>query len=469
MSPHKKGAAAVKHFSKPAYNNASDICFGKSLSPVSTRRGVTIGNGKVIPELNFTVPQMRTDLDALPKLKSTYREIVQAACTRATELECNELVIEFETLPDMTETPRIASEITSTVNEVLESFYAQKGLKTALRITPNDLREMVRPPVMRSGSYWESTLNSFKMCADAGADLLAIESTGGKEVHDQAIVACDIGQIFFSLITLGCRDMEYLWTKIVDIANQTDTIASGDTACGFGNTAMVLAEKKYIPKSFAAVVRTLSAVRSLVAYEVGAQGPGKDCGYENVYLKAITGMPMSMEGKTAACAHSSPVGNVAAAMCDLWSNESVQNVKLLGGMAPQVSLEQLIYDCRLMNTSIEKGAELHLRDMLVDSDAPLDPQAYVLTPETTVAIARTITEADNYYDAGKSVIMKTVELLKKGNNAGHVRIPEMELFWLDSMEETVAAFPDSEEAFIESILPQIDTTKCNVKEYGIDI
>ena len=60
-------------------------------------------------------------------------------------------------------------------------------------------------------------------------------------------------------------------------------------------------------------VRVISVVRTLVAVEEGAVGPDKDCGYEGPYLKAITGIPISMEGKTSACAHSSPVGNVAAA------------------------------------------------------------------------------------------------------------------------------------------------------------
>ena len=137
--------------------------------------------------------------------------------------------------------------------------------------------------------------------------------------------------------------MEMLWGKIVAIANKTGTIPGGDTACGFGNTAMVLAEKKYIPKVFAAVVRTL------VAVEQGAKGPDKDCGYEGPFLKAISGIPISMEGKTAACAHFSPLGNIAAACADLWSNESVQKIKLLAGMAPTVYFEQLEYDTRLMN------------------------------------------------------------------------------------------------------------------------
>jgi methanol---5-hydroxybenzimidazolylcobamide Co-methyltransferase len=59
-----------------------------------------------------------------------------------------------------------------------------------------------------------------------------------------------------------------------------------------------------------------------------AVGPGKDCGYENPILKAITGFPMAMEGKTSACAHLSPLGNIAAAMCNTWSQACGQLSKL---------------------------------------------------------------------------------------------------------------------------------------------
>jgi methanol--5-hydroxybenzimidazolylcobamide Co-methyltransferase len=87
---------------------------------------------------------------------------------------------------------------------------------------------------------------------------------------------------------------------------------------------MVLAEQKLIPRVFAAVVRVAAVPRSLVAFEMGAIGPSKDCAYEGPYLKAIAGVPISMEGCTAACARLSPVGNIARAVCDCWSNESVQ-------------------------------------------------------------------------------------------------------------------------------------------------
>lgn len=51
------------------------------------------------------------------------------------------------------------------------------------------------------------------------------------------------------------------------------------------------------------------------------------------------------------------MSNLAAAARDLWSNESVQNIKLLTSMAPTCYMEQLIYDCRLINQPRAEGAQ----------------------------------------------------------------------------------------------------------------
>ncbi len=118
--------------------------------------------------------------------------------------------------------------------------------------------------------------------------------------------------------------MEFLWNKIVGICEEKGVVPGDDTDCAHSNTAMRLAFTDYIPQTFAALVRAVGAARSLVSFEQGATGPHKDCGYEGPILKAITGMPISMEGKGCACAHASYIGNVASAVCDLWSNESVQ-------------------------------------------------------------------------------------------------------------------------------------------------
>ena len=206
-----------------------------------------------------------------------------------------------------------------------------------------------------------------------------------------------------------------------------------------------------------------------MGYECGCVGPGKDCGYENVILKAITGYPMAMEGKSSACAHLSPLGNIAAAACDTWSNESVQNIKLLGGMAPTVYVEQLIYDCRLMNQALADGrdAALQLRKWMVNSDAALDPQAYVLTPENAVALAKAIVDSPDDYSAGKNVALTAIDLLSKGHSQGLVKISALELPWLDRMRETIEELPAGEGAFIDEMMAVVDTEKFIPKDYDL--
>jgi methanol--5-hydroxybenzimidazolylcobamide Co-methyltransferase len=336
-------------------------------------------------------------------------------------------------------------------------------------MTPNDIREMERPPAMRSGDLWNNMLRLFDGAAREGAELLSIESVGGKEVCDDALTLCDLPQVIFSLCVLGVRDMRFLWRHLHETAERHGAVCAGDSACGFGNTAMVLAEQQLIPKSFAAVVRAVSAVRSLVAFECGAVGPGKDCAYENPILKVITGCPMAMEGKTASVAHRSPLGNIAAMAADAWSNESVESVRLLAGMAPTCSLEQLAYDCRLFDQALADGpvGARTLRDWLVRSDAPLDPQAFVLAPDSVFAIAAAIVAEPDSYRAGVAAAGRAVELLREGAAAGAVRIDARELPWLDSMEEALASLPSGEDAFIERMLAEVDTEKFRAGDYDL--
>lgn len=459
----------MSRYSHLAIADPAELRFGVCPHPLTTRHGLTLGGGVVYPELNFTLPPMFVDETTMPEVRQQYRQIITGALQRAVELEAPGLVVEFETLPPMTEHPAWAIELAKILLEAMEAAHDRHGLQSALRITPNDTREMVRPPRMRSGPFWEAMLATFDGCAAAGAELLSIESVGGKEVHDEALMQGDIRAVIFALCVLGVRDMRFLWTELDQIARRHDAHCAGDTACGFGNTAMVLAEQKMIPRVFAAVVRAVSAVRTLVGYECGAVGPGKDCGYENPILKAITGYPMAMEGRTAACAHSSPLGNIAAATCDTWSNESVQNIKLLGGMAPTCYVEQLIYDCRLMNQALADGpdAALLYRRWLVESDAGLDPQAWVLTPENVVAIAQAIVQAPTPLAAGRDAALTALHGLRTAHSAGRLKIPSRELSWLDRMEKTVETIPSQESGFIGEMMGCVDTTRFVPADYDL--
>lgn len=452
-----------------AIENPADLLFGTAPNPLTTRKGMTLGGGLVYPELNFTLPTMFVEEATMPEVRRQYQQIIQGAMLRAVELEAPGVVVEFETLPPMTENPAWGIELTRILLEGMEEAHAKHGLKSVLRITPNDTREMERPPRMRSGALYEAMLQTFDGCAAAGAELLSIESVGGKEIHDEALTMGDIQGVIFALCVLGVRDMRFLWSELNKIARKHGVHCAGDTACGFGNTAMVLAEQKMIPRVFAAVVRAVTAVRTLVAYECGAVGPGKDCGYENPILKAITGYPMAMEGKTSACAHLSPLGNIAAATCDTWSNESVQNIKLLGGMAPTCYMEQLIYDCRIMNQALAEGRDQALlyRKWLVNSDASRDPQAYILAPENAIAIAQAIVSAPTPLASGKAAALTAIRMLRDGHKDGRLNIHPRELPWLDRMQKTVEAIPESEAEFIGEMMSVVDTTKFVAVDYEL--
>ncbi|MBD3347180.1 MAG: methanol--corrinoid methyltransferase [Chitinivibrionales bacterium] len=457
----------MKKFNTLAISDPEGLVFGRSTYPVTTRRGLVIGDGNVYPELNFTLPEIEISETTLPTIVTMYQSIVDEACKRACELQCPGLVIEFETLIEMTLNPHFALRITETINSVLDKYHENHGLKSALRLTPNDTRDKKRPPSMRSGPLLENMLKTFSLCANAGAELLSIESTGGKEIHDDALISCDIAKALFALGIMGVRDMSFLWERIIPIAEDVGTVAAGDTACGFGNTAMVLAERKFIPRVFAAVIRAMTIPRSLVAYEMGAVGPGKDCGYENPFIKAITGYPMAMEGKSAACAHTSPLGNIAAATCDLWSNESVQNIKLLGGMAPTVSLEQLAYDCRLMNTATKKKQMVTLRNLMVESDTYHDPQALILSPENVILISDTILNRTNHYTMTKYAAIKALEIIEKAHNDGLCVIPENEVSWISMLGDLLSSLPDQTETFIEQTIPLLDAKKFRPEDYEL--
>lgn len=459
----------MKKYDELAIKNADDLIYGVAPNPLHTKSGMVIGGGTVYPELNFTVPAMILDESTIEKAYDHYRMIVEGALKRAAELQAPGVQLECETLPPMTQHPEWSETIAKILLDGMAEAKETWGLKSVLRFTPNDNREMVRPPRMQSGKDWEAMLETFERVSKLGVDMVSIESTGGKEIHDEALTFCNIKQSIFATCIMGARDMKFLWEHINAICEKHNVIPAGDSSCGFGNTAMVLAEQKLIPRSFAAVVRPITAVRALVAHECGAVGPGKDCAYENPILKAITGFPMAMEGKTAACAHLSPVGNIAAATCDVWSNESVQNFKLLGGMAPTCYMEQLIYDCRLMNRAAAGGKEdaLRLRDWLVESDAALDPQAYVLTPESTIEFAQTIVEAPSHYLAGRNVGRKAVELLRAAAEKGDVQIAENEAAYLDIVEADLASMPDDENEFIAEMMDEVDTSRFVAEDYGL--
>ncbi|MCR4439324.1 MAG: methyltransferase MtaB domain-containing protein [bacterium] len=436
----------MRRYKKLSYNGAGEMMFGRALHPLRCGFDLVIGAGEVFPEVNYTLPPMEVSPDKLPAILEQYREMVTSVLSRAQILGAPGVVLEFEHAPQMTGQVEIGVAITQQTRELMEEFYRTHGLRSALRATVCDIRDELRPPRMRSGQATETMLRSFADNARAGAHMLSIESTGGKEVHDRALLEGDVVGILFALGVLAPRDMHFLWGEIVRIAGETGTIPAGDTACGFANTAMVLADRHYLPAVLAAVVRAMSAVRSLVAFEQGAVGPSKDCAYEGPVMKAITGLPISMEGKSSACAHFSHMGNVAAAVCDLWSNESVQNVRLLSGSAPEVFTEVLLYDCRLFNQALAAKQEKVLQRLLVDSDVGRSVHALMVAPESAVAIARAIVAEDGDFQRTRQAGLAGCAVIREALSSGALQLVPRELDWLSRIEDELAACDSEDKA-----------------------
>ena len=163
------------------------------------------------------------------------------------------------------------------------------------------------------------------------------------------------------------------------------------------------------------------------------------------------------------------VGGFALSGCVgvLHTNESVQQVKLLAEMAPVVSIEQLIYDTRLMNTATKKGFRKEFRDLLAESDAPLDPQAYVLKPQVVYDIASELVKAENSFQMTKMGAQLALDKITEAVNSGEVYVEEREKKWLDIIGNQIDDIADDELEFYDDMQDELDMDKFIPSEYGL--
>ncbi|MDP3178865.1 MAG: methyltransferase MtaB domain-containing protein [Spirochaetaceae bacterium] len=394
-----------------AYGNPEEMIFGTARKPVRTKRGLDIGAGFVIPEIK---PHPRPGSEK--SLKTLLREFERAsdsALERCVVVGHPSVIIEIEHVFQMTHTAKWGMEAAAQASRQIDDYSERYGLRAAYCSTVADIRkpDMVG---MRDSDRTREVLEAFEACAPY-SDIVCIESMGGKEVFDYSLIRNDIAGILFSQAVLGGRDMEWLWSRIVEIARRHGCVAGGDTDCSQANTAMFMAGgllSKDVPHTLAALCRAIGAGRSLVAYECGATGPGKDCAYENPILKAIAGIPIATEGKTSACAHMSLCGNVMAATCDVWSNEAVEYRDMFGGTTPAVFTEMLGYDAAAMNSAIELGYQGEYQACLVNSDRYRGPQGFILCPDNAWEIGRAIVEnGASLYSRARAAALTCGELM----------------------------------------------------------
>lgn len=439
-----------------AYGSAETMIFGTALFPVTTKSGLVIGGGQVFPEL-IAHPRPGKEM-SIDTLLREFERANSDALERCISVGHPGIVIENEHIAQMTLTPEWGERIAAQTAEQLESYRKKYGIQTAFRATIADIRnpDMVH---MRHSERTEKVLESFRQCARY-ADMVAIESIGGKEVFDHAIIRNDITGLLFAQAVLGGRDMQWLWPQIVEIAGEQTCIASGDTSCAHANTAMFMAGgflSKEIAHTLASLSRAISVSNSLVAYECGATGPGKNCAYENVIIKAIRGVPISTEGKSCSCAHSDLCGNVIAAVCDLWSNEAVEYHSMFGGTTPAVFAEILGYDTALLNTSIALGYQHQLQACLVNSDRYRDPQSYILCPDTAWTIGKAaVDNNESLYSRAWAAALTCGELIFQ---EPLLRLTTFEKESLQHYLKEIEALPDTEDNFIDLCLARYSKIK----------
>jgi len=401
----------MKLTSQMAYKSADEMIFGTCKKPVTSKRGLVYGGGHVIPEV---VPHPRPGSEKT--MKTLLREYERAngdALERMVIVGHPTLMIENEHVFQMTHNPKWGGEIAAQTAKQMDEYLQKYGLKAAYRSTPADLR---KPDMhhMRESDYTMEIIESFKEVSKY-ADVVSIESMGGKEIFDHAIIRNDIAGLLFGQAVLGGIDMEWMWTQIVDIAKKNNCIPGGDTNCSEANTAMFMAGgyiSKDVPHTFAALSRAICVSRTLVAYECGATGPTKDCAYEDPIIKSITGVPISTEGKTSACAHSDLCGNIIAAVTDVWSNEAVEYHDMFGATTTAVFSEILGYDAAAMNAAIDLGYAKEFQTCLVNSDKYRGPHPFMLAPDNAWEIGKAVVDnSESLYARGKAAAVKCGELM----------------------------------------------------------
>ncbi len=467
---------AVKRFTKMETKSADDLVFGDAKYPVSYGLGMKAGAGFVVPEINFAPrPGAEKNPDTLRREYVDYitKDIMDRAVTLgfpAVQLE-NEWIYQLGNEPEKFAKPVVAGQ-----KECMKKYHDEYGIATAIRHTLPDMREAekgLREGMDKKSSYPEKVIESIEVAAKNGADVLSIESMGGKEMSDYGILHQDIRAWLFGIGYLGSIDMEYMWTKIVDIAKKNKVIAGGDTNCAGANTSMFMAGgylDKDIPRTFAATTRCIASARTLVAIECGATGPDKDCGYEGPILKAISGRPSAQEGKGAQDAHADLMGNLIASTCDLWSNESVEYHPEFGGSSVQCWLGVIGYEAALMNTAKQLKQDKVLRDLYAACDSYRSPEGFCLRYDNAYKIGEAIVaEGDSTYLRSRAAGIKAAELIaESAKTKNGLKLSKHESDMLNKVMTDLKALPDEEAKFVDQCLKAYkDVQAFNPKNYEL--
>ena len=457
-----------------AYKSADDMVMGTALHPVSEGFGLKIGAGQVVPEINYA-PRPGTEKDPAKLRKEYVDYITPVILNRSVTLGFPDVQLETEWVSQMGN-PKMSTPVVEGQKEICEKFHEEYGVNCAVRHTIPDQREAeegLRTGMGGSHAYPEALFKAAEIACENGADVLSCETMGGKELADYAVTNGDITAFLFGVGYLGSLDMTYVWQEFSEIAKKNKAVAGGDTNCSGANVSMFMAGgflDNDVQKTFSAVTRCISAARTLAAWESGAVGPDKDCGYEGIICKAIAGKPTAQEGKNCQCAHCDLQGNLIAQACDLWSNESVEYHPEFGGTSVQCWLGSLGYEVALMNTAIQTHQEKTLRDLYCITDMTRSPESYILAYNNAYEIGKVIAEnGDSYYLRSKAAAEKAIEIIESGYNSKTLQLTKKQYDVLEDCKKKIVALPTEEDAFVEQCVKEFTgvVPNFNMKNYGL--
>lgn len=454
-------------FTGMAYKSADEMIFGTAKKPVKYGRDFEVGGGVVYPEI-VNHPRPGTE-ETKKSLMREYEKMTQDSLERAVTLGFPGLQVELEHIWQMTKNPDWGGDIAGQTVRQQEDCYQKYGLKSAVRATIADNRKPEEENI-RDCKSLELALATFESSAKNKTDNLSMESVGGKEISDHCIVRQDIRGVLFGIGVLGSRDVEFLWKQAVAIAEKHGSTPGGETNCSQANVAMFMAGgmlEKSVPHTFAAVTRAIGAARTLATYEMGAKGPTKDCAYEDPIIKAITGVPITTEGKTCACAHADLQGNLIMAVTDLWSNEAVEYHDMFGGTTAAVFTEILGFDCALMNSAIALGKAKDLQEMMIYSDKYRDAHSFVCVPTAAYEIGKAIVANNtDYYSRARAGAICAAKLILADSQ---MLLSKYEKEVLEKTLRELESFPDKEGDFIDqcAAIYKKSVPGFNLANYGL--
>ncbi len=400
-----------KYFTKMETENAEDMLFGEAKNPVKMGWSQVVGAGNVIPNI---------------KVAPTEGFDGSEACQKGLAIGLPAMQAELEFVQQSKED---SASFTAVQAEKLEEMNDKYGTATSLVTTVADIRD---EKTGLKGSDLDTAMDeSFEACAENGASALCAKTIGGKAVADYGISRGDIRAILFAIGVLGSIDTEYMWTKIVDIANKNNVVAGGDS-CVSANDATIQAGgliDEDVSHTVAAVTRSIAAAKSLVAVECGATASIVDCAYENPVIKSVANIPIGAAG--------AQLNLISAAVSDVWTDESAL--------------------CALMNTAKATGTAKDLRDNLVLADKYRDPQGIVLAYDSAYKIGEAIiAEGENPYLRARAGALKCCEVINEAVDQQRILLTRFERDSLDSAQKTFEQLPDDQDKFIKTCVKRYD-------------